>query len=231
MLFIITESLKQIFLGNRVISSHFGMIRMQTSRHILTALSGLIYSKILRISSATNKKFKKGQINNLVGIHSRRVKMLFMKISDFCNAPFSVIAASYSLYRVIGNIFWYVLGIMIINAGITYLFTKHFMRLYTRAIKIEDKRSNLIAEIIENIKVIKMNSWIACFLNKINETRAKEFYYMAKRTFIRLPHILINNFSQYGLIVLVFWMLISNYNMSISVSSSIAIMRILKRLK
>ena len=197
----------------------------------MTAISGLIYTKILRVSAATNKKFKKGQTNNLVGIHSKRVKILFIKLSDFCNAPFSVIATSYSLYCAIGNVFWYVLGIMLINTGFTYLFANYFIKLYIKAMKIEDKRSNLITEIIENIKVIKMNSWIACFLNKINGIRAKEFYFMARRTFIRLPQILVNNFSQYGLIVVVFWMLISKYNMSISISSSIMIMRILKRLK
>ena len=142
-----------------------------------------------------------------------------------------MVATSYSLHCVIGNIYWYVLGILVINAGVTYLFTQYFVRMYRKSMKSEDKRSNLITEIVENIMIIKMNSWVKCFLEKLNEIRTKEFYLMAKRSLIRVPHSIINNFSQYGVIVIVFWMLITRYNMSISVSSSITIMRILKRLK
>jgi hypothetical protein len=41
--------------------------------------------------------------------------------------------------------------------------------------KDDDKRSSVLSEIIDHIRVIKMNSWISCFSDIINNMR-KKFY-------------------------------------------------------
>lgn len=54
------------------------------------ALTGLIYNKILKISSATNKLHKKGDIITFIQVDSRKLLFLFETLPSVSKLPFQI---------------------------------------------------------------------------------------------------------------------------------------------
>ena len=86
--------------------------------------------------------------------------------------------AMYLLYNEIGSSIFAGLGslvwVMIVNSSLI-----HFMKKYQeKQMPVKDKRVNLIDEVLNGIKVIKLYAWEKSFLDLINGTRRAEIQYM-----------------------------------------------------
>jgi ABC-type bacteriocin/lantibiotic exporter with double-glycine peptidase domain len=78
------------------------------------ALTGLIYSKVLKISNATNKLYKKGDIITFIQVDSRKLLFLFETLPSVSKLPFQIVFCVIYLYLFVGWTFMIALGIITI---------------------------------------------------------------------------------------------------------------------
>lgn len=134
--------------------------QLKCASRIVVAVKGLIYSKIYTVSSATNKKYKKGKINNLMNSDTGKIDSFIWQLPHVTCIPFLLMTSSYTLYTFLGHIFWIAVLVIFFSLSIIFYLTKWTYKVNERRRKDEDNRSDCLSEIIDNIRVIKMNSWI-----------------------------------------------------------------------
>ena len=206
-------------------------IALKLASRVSVAIQKVVYSKIFRISSATNKKYKKGDLNNLVNSDPARIGRFCWELPHITSLPFLLFCSCVSLFNVIGYVAIYAVCIVIFTCFCTYYICKFTENLWKQIRKNSDKRSNVLTEIIENIKVIKMNSYTQCFTDKIMTIRNKEFVHMIMGHLNNLPHHVIHNLSHYFLVFGVFFITVFKTDMAITVPIGMTIIRIIGHMR
>ena len=124
------------------------------------ALIGLIYEKQTRVYPSSGSGFTSGQIINFVQTDSNKLFFFASQLAMVANMPFLLLAAIGLLFYFLGVSF--ISGIVVfvvsfyVNAYLARLSAK-FQRPY---MKCQDRRVSLTTEALNNIKMIKLYSWI-----------------------------------------------------------------------
>ena len=127
-------------------------------RNVTHGIQSLIFSKIFDVTSSSNKKYRKGELNGLVNSDPRRISNFLKQSCELITIPFAIVSIIFSLYQIIGMVTIYAMIILIAaSIGIIYL-SKLNSKLQQIMRRHDDERGNVLLEVIENIKVIKMNS-------------------------------------------------------------------------
>ena len=141
-------------------------------------VSGLVYDKVLRISGSTNKEYTHGEIVNFINIDVEKIMNLAINISYAVKLPFEIIFGlvllfyyfQFSLFASIG-----LAGVFII---ISHLLTVTRAFLQRKAYHEKDKRMEATNEAVNNIKLIKFNSLVDNFIEKILHIRDRELFFI-----------------------------------------------------
>ena len=145
-------------------------------------LKNLIYAKILKLSPSTN--LNSGEIYNLVQIDSFKLCRLIMNFPNLFSIPILLVAYNYLLYKYIGISFIIGIIVMIIFLIINYYYRTQFSKYLKLHMKKSDLRMAVTTEMINNLKVIKLNGWDDIALRKIQEARGEELNALESRYYI-----------------------------------------------
>ena len=147
---------------------------------------GIIYNKVLKISQATNKQFSQGEIMNFINVDAEKISNISANLSNAARLPFQVIFSLWFLFYYLEFSLFASIGWGVIFTFINYLIG--IIRGYIqRKIYFEkDRRMTVTNEAICNIKTIKINSFINIFINKIQNFRNKELFYIKLSILIEL---------------------------------------------
>ena len=226
--FILIMILFEIF--SRIINNFTSELSSRFTRLINVSLMGLIYSKIYKISGS-NKKYSKGTINNLIQSDSTQVQSLVYMFPWMYNTPLSIVINLFTLYSLVGMAFVVSLIILTLFSFIIYYGRKLVQNWNEKRKQQMDIGSDYYNELIENIKVIKMNSLIDCYITKIFEYKKKlllgEIYF---NLFWILNRVILTA-GRYFLIFGVFSVLVFYYGIPIGVAAAITIVKVLESIK
>jgi ABC-type multidrug transport system fused ATPase/permease subunit len=145
------------------------------------ALGALIYSKTLKISSATNKTFKKGDIVNFIQVDAKKLIFLAESLPSVARLPLILIVSVVLLFIYFKYSFFSGLGAIVLFIIINYFLAKVTSRFQTVVMKKLDIRMNIMTECLDNIQLIKLNAWEEHFTKKINQARKEELSALFKR--------------------------------------------------
>ncbi|EHL02557.1 putative Metal resistance protein YCF1 [Glarea lozoyensis 74030] len=118
----------------------------ETGMRIKTALTAAIYSKSLKLSNEGRAAKSTGDIVNYMAVDTQRLQDLCQYGQQLWSAPFQIVLCMASLYQLVG---WSMM------AGVGAM----------------DSRTRLIAEIVNNMKSIKLYAWGSAFMSKLNYVR------------------------------------------------------------
>ena len=122
--------------------------------------------------------------------------------------------------------------IILIAASIgLFLFSKLNSKLNRIMRRHDDERGNVLLEMVENMKVIKMNSYTQKFLDDIVKFKGKEYYHMIYGHLINFPSHMIHFMTHHGLIFTVLFISAFNSKMSITLPLGMTMMRLIGHLK
>ena len=100
-------------LGARALSMTVDRIQLKVASRVYVGIQKMIYSKIFRISSATNKKYKKGDLNNLINSDSSKIAKILWELPHITSLPFLLTCSCISLYNIIGYVAFYAVAIVL----------------------------------------------------------------------------------------------------------------------
>eukprot|EP01034_Spumella_vulgaris_P029307 gene29307-36333_t len=133
------------------------------------ALIDLIYRKSLRLSAASRKDTTNGQVVNMFSNDTAQVMRIFSYFDYVTVSPLLIVTALYLIYVQVGVSVFVGIGLPV-TVTIFY-----FLNLF-RAQKISatDHRVSSIGEMLDGIRVIKLQAWERAFEKKVSAIRAEE---------------------------------------------------------
>lgn len=138
------------------------------------ALVGLIYEKNMRISSATNKQFQQGEIVTFVQVDAEKMQYIASQLSSVSTLPFTLTLGFGVLFHYFGWTFMVGMGVFALSLWVNIWFSRNLAKYQKQYMKKQDKRVNITTESLNNIKIIKLYSWIQVFRAMIMDRRNEE---------------------------------------------------------
>ncbi|KAL8420183.1 hypothetical protein RB594_003095 [Gaeumannomyces avenae] len=142
-----------------------------TGLRIKGGLTSAIYRKSLRLSNEGRATKTTGDIVNYMAVDAQRLQDLTQFGQQIWSAPFQIFICMFSLYQLVGWSMLAGIAVMIIMIPINGVVARFMKNLQKTQMKNKDARSRLIAEIINNMKSIKLYAWGAAFMNKLSYVR------------------------------------------------------------
>lgn len=143
----------------------------ETGMRVKSALTGLIYSKALKLSNEGRSTKTTGDIVNHMAIDQQRLVDLTQFGTQLWSAPFQITLCMVSLYQLVGNSMWAGIGVMILMIPINGIIARMMKTLQIVQMKNKDSRTRLMTEILNNIKSIKLYAWNKAFMGKLSHIR------------------------------------------------------------
>ncbi|KAK3322412.1 P-loop containing nucleoside triphosphate hydrolase protein [Apodospora peruviana] len=142
-----------------------------TGMRIKGGLTSSIYRKALKLSNEGRASKSTGDVVNYMAVDAQRLQDVTQFAQQLWSAPFQIIICMVSLYQLVGWSMLAGIGVMIVMIPVNGLIARFMKNLQKKQMKNKDARSRLIAEIINNMKSIKLYAWGAAFMNKLNYIR------------------------------------------------------------
>ncbi|CAF4608413.1 unnamed protein product, partial [Rotaria sp. Silwood2] len=141
---------------------------------IRVAYTGLIFRKILRLSSHSVNSLSSGQITNFVSNDASQIELALYFIHYLWVAPVEIALVIIFFWQYVKYICFIAVGYTLFLLTIQASFGRLFVYLRTRILQVTDERVKLMSEIIKSMRIVKMYCWETAFYNKIISIRKRE---------------------------------------------------------
>uniref|UniRef100_A0A8B9MV57 ABC-type glutathione-S-conjugate transporter n=1 Tax=Accipiter nisus TaxID=211598 RepID=A0A8B9MV57_9AVES len=139
-----------------------------------TAVTGLVYRKILVMSSASRKAATVGEIVNLVSVDVQKLMDLIIYFNGTWLAPIRIIICFVFLWQLLGPSALTSIAVFLFLLPLNFMITKKRSQFQVHFMKHKDERAKLTSAILSDIKVIKLYGWEKTFTEKVLGIRKQE---------------------------------------------------------
>jgi ABC-type multidrug transport system fused ATPase/permease subunit len=133
-----------------------------------------VYNKSLLLSLSVAKKKSIGQITNLMSVDSTRLQDLTPYLHAIWYSFFQIIIALYFLWKQVGISCLGGVAVIILTIPFTGRISGHLKTIQKALSKLRDERIKLTNEVLNGIRVIKLQSWEKEFMKRILQVRENE---------------------------------------------------------
>ncbi|CAF4607105.1 unnamed protein product, partial [Rotaria sp. Silwood2] len=117
------------------------------------AYTGLIFRKVLRLSSHAMNNFSSGEITNLLANDANKVELVHYFLNYLWVAPLQIIAVVFVLWQFVYYVTFIAIGYTLLLLLIQPLFSRLFLHLRTEVLKTTDERIKIMSEIIKSMRI------------------------------------------------------------------------------
>ncbi|NWH60925.1 MRP1 protein, partial [Geococcyx californianus] len=139
-----------------------------------TAVTGLVYRKILVMSNASRKVATVGEIVNLVSVDVQKLMDLIIYFNGTWLAPIRIIICFVFLWQLLGPSALTSIAVFLFLLPLNFVITKKRSQFQETQMKHKDERAKLTNAILSDIKVIKLYGWEKTFMEKVLGIRKQE---------------------------------------------------------
>ena len=162
--------------GSYIIDEQAEFLQQRLGDKAYAGLVVLIYQKTLKISPSTNKEFEQGEIINFIQVDAEKAWDVAWCFPPIARLPINLIFSVSFLIYFFGIYLLPALAIAGIFSAFNSCIAIWISRIQDKILERKDKRMNTTTELINSVKVIKLNSWGKYFLDKISNLRNKELF-------------------------------------------------------
>ncbi|NXN93448.1 MRP1 protein, partial [Rhinopomastus cyanomelas] len=139
-----------------------------------TAVTGLVYRKILVMSNASRKAAAVGEIVNLVSVDVQKLMDLIIYFNGTWLAPIRIIVCFVFLWQLLGPSAMTAVAVFLVLLPLNFVITKKRSQFQAAQMKCKDERAKLTNAILSDIKAIKLYGWEETFMKKVLGIRKQE---------------------------------------------------------
>ncbi len=139
-----------------------------------SGLMGLIYEKTLGMSVDARQQFSLGRSVATLSTNVNRVEAAYLYYNQFWFCPIQVTFSLLMIYRLVGWLVLYVVGLILLSIPIQGYFVWAMMRKKKYIATLTDRRLRFLQEMIMGIKAVKLFAWEPVFIERLNSYRAEE---------------------------------------------------------
>jgi len=133
-----------------------------------------IFRKSLRLSNQARSERRTGDVVNLMSVDTNRLPDFVMYAHILWSAVFQITIAFVSLYNLLGWSAFVGVAIMVVSVPLNTALAHYLRQLSAQQMKVRDKRTGLMNEIVLNIKSIKLFAWEEAFTRRLLKVRNDE---------------------------------------------------------
>ncbi|KAF9964056.1 hypothetical protein BGZ70_006999, partial [Mortierella alpina] len=146
----------------------------EVSIMVRSAYISLIYRKAMVLSPGARKTSTVGEIANHMSTDAEKLNVNIAFVPIWISLPIEITIASCMLYRLLGWSTFCGLGVIFVITPIQAWAGGVMDNVKEAKMEAQDNRVRLMTEILANIKIIKLYSYIEAFQQKVNTYRSKE---------------------------------------------------------
>ncbi|NXD83167.1 MRP1 protein, partial [Halcyon senegalensis] len=139
-----------------------------------TAVTGLVYRKILVMSNASRKAATVGEIVNLVSVDNQKLMDLIIYFNGTWLAPIRIIICFVFLWQLLGPSALASIAVFLFLLPLNFVITKKRSQFQEIQMKYKDERAKLTNSILSDMKIIKLHGWEKTFMEKVLGIRRQE---------------------------------------------------------
>ncbi|KAF9229004.1 P-loop containing nucleoside triphosphate hydrolase protein [Gyrodon lividus] len=178
-----TYALGGILIGLKLAFTLFGRSSDQLVKrmalNVKTVLISAVYKKALRLSAESNQKYGKGYIMNLVNVDCESVSKAWEVTHQVWSIPLQLTAVTIFLSRLLGVSAWAGIGVLFFALFLLIMVVPVFMRKAAPwFLRLGDRRLKTIREVLDGIRVVKINGWEDHFLAKLEGIRTEQLRWL-----------------------------------------------------
>jgi len=133
-----------------------------------------IFRKSLRLSNQARSERRTGDVVNLMSVDANRLPDFVMYAHILWSAVFQITIAFVSLYNLLGWSAFVGVAIMVVSVPLNTALAHYLRKLSAQQMKVRDRRTGLMNEIVLNIKSIKLFAWEEAFTRRLLRVRNDE---------------------------------------------------------
>lgn len=153
---------------------YFIRVILNISNRVRNVLVAQIYRKSLKLCSAAKRRSTSGQIVNLMSVDAQHFSDFVINIDLVWSAPLQIILTMYLLYLELGLSIIAGIAVILLAIPLNWLISRSLQHNQKIQMEIKDQRVNLITEILNGIRVIKLYGWELPFIDKLSSIRLNE---------------------------------------------------------
>ncbi|KAI4329166.1 hypothetical protein L6164_021459 [Bauhinia variegata] len=165
---------------------HWYFNSRRSGMRMRSALMAAVYRKLLKLSSVGRRRHSTGEIVNYIAVDAYRM-------GEFLWWFHSGWSLALQLFLAIGVLFWVVgLGalpglLILLMCGLFNVpFAQKLKKCQSEVLVSQDQRLRSTSEILNNMKLIKLQSWEDEFKNSVESLRAREFKWLRETQFTKV---------------------------------------------
>ncbi|NWI30562.1 MRP6 protein, partial [Sula dactylatra] len=139
-----------------------------------TAVTGLVYRKILIMSNASRKAVTVGEIVNFISVDVQKLMDLIIYFNGTWLAPIRIVICFVFLWQHLGPSALTSIAVFLFLLPLNFMITKKRSQFQETQMKHKDERAKLTNALLSNIKVIKLYGWEKIFMEKVLGIRKEE---------------------------------------------------------
>ncbi|XP_061189750.1 multidrug resistance-associated protein 1-like [Saccostrea echinata] len=143
-------------------------------KRVSATLMTALYKKALTVSRNSKQTSSVGEILNLMSVDTSTIQDNMMFVGIWIEALVETMLALYFLYEILGYAMFAGCGVLALLVPMNAFLASRTFRVMQEQMKVKDWRINLLSEVINGIKVLKLYAWEMTFKNKIIDVRNKE---------------------------------------------------------
>uniref|UniRef100_A0A670K0E1 ABC-type glutathione-S-conjugate transporter n=1 Tax=Podarcis muralis TaxID=64176 RepID=A0A670K0E1_PODMU len=150
-----------------------------------TAVTGLVYRKILAMSDAAKKATTEGEIVNLVSVDVQKLTDLITYFNGTWLAPIRIIVCFIFLWQLLGPYALTAIAVFLFLLPLNFAISKKRSQFQVRAqMKYKDSRAKLTSAILRDIRILKLHGWEDNFMDKALGIRTQELQALKASQFL-----------------------------------------------
>ncbi|KAF9228464.1 P-loop containing nucleoside triphosphate hydrolase protein [Gyrodon lividus] len=147
--------------------------------NVKTVLISAVYKKALRLSAESNHKYGKGYIMNLVNVDCESVSKAWEVTHQVWSIPLQLTAVTILLSCLLGVSAWAGIGVLFFALFLLIMVVPVFMRKAAPwFMSLGDRRLKSIREVLDGIRIVKINGWEDHFLAKLEGIRTEQLRWL-----------------------------------------------------
>ncbi|XP_028790570.1 ABC transporter C family member 8-like [Neltuma alba] len=157
----------------------------ESGMRMRSALMVAIYNKQLKLSNAARRRHSTGEIVNYIGVDAYRMGEFPWWFHTTWTSVVQLLLSIGVLFGVVGLGALPGLVPILICGFLNMPIAKIIQRCLSEFMVAQDERLRSTSEILNNMKIIKLQSWEEKFKTSVETLRSKEFKWLAKAQFIK----------------------------------------------